>query len=371
MNVPLLDLRAQWSTLRDEARAAMDRVCDAQQFVLGPEVEALEEEIAGDCGVAHAVGVSSGSDALVASLMALGVGPGDEVVTTAFSFFATVGAIARLGARPVFVDIDPATFNLDTAAAVRALGPRTRAVLPVHLFGRCADLEPLVAAAAAQAIPLIEDAAQAIGATDPACRPAGAVGHAGCFSFFPSKNLGAFGDGGMVVTDNAGFADQVRLLRQHGSQPKYLHAVVGGNFRLDALQAAILRVKRRYLPGWSAARRRNAARYAERLADLRDVVVLPTDVPGHVYNQYVIRVPDRDRLRAALAAAGVGTEVYYPVPLPHQACFVSLGHRIGEFPAAEAAAAEVLALPIYPELTEAQQDYVAATIRRFFRPLTA
>lgn len=362
MKVPLLDLVAQWATIRDEVRPAMDRVCEAQRFVLGAEVEGIEREIAGLCGVGHGVGVSSGSDALLASLMALGVGPGDEVVTTAFSFFATAGAIARLGARPVFVDIDARTFNLDVAAAAAALGPRTRAVLPVHLFGRFAELGPLLEAG----VPVVEDAAQAIGARRDDGRVAGSLGLCGCFSFFPSKNLGAFGDGGMVVTDDAAFAARLRLLRQHGSEPRYVHTVVGGNFRLDALQAAVLRAKLPHLQAWTAARRRNAARYAERFAaaGLLDRVRLPEDVPGHVYNQYVIRVPDRDRVRAALLAEEIGTEIYYPTPLPFQPCFEALGYRQGDFPVAEAAAREVLALPIYPELSEAQQDHVVAALGR-------
>lgn len=366
MNVPLLDLQAQWLAIRDEVRVAIDRVCDAQRFVLGPEVEELEAAIAATCGVGHAVGVSSGSDALIASLMALGVGPGDEVVTTTFSFFATAGAIVRLGARPVFVDIDASTFNIDAAAAAAAVGPRTAAVLPVHLFGRFAELDPLLAPLVTRGVPVVEDAAQAIGATDARGRRSGAVGRCGCFSFFPSKNLGAFGDGGMIVTDDAALGDRLRLLRQHGSHPKYHHAIVGGNFRLDALQAAIVRVKLAYLDGWTAARRRNAAGYAERFADLAGLVRVPDDVPGHVYNQYVIRVPDRDGLRAALARAGVGTEIYYPVPLAHQECFRDLGYRPGDFPAAEEAAAAVLALPVHPELGPSQQDYVVETIRRFY-----
>jgi dTDP-4-amino-4,6-dideoxygalactose transaminase len=344
-------------------------VCDAQRFVLGPEVEACERAIAELAGVAHGVGVSSGSDALLASLVALGVGPGDEVVTTTFSFIATAEAIARVGARPVFVDVDPATLNIDAAAAVAALGPRTRAALPVDLFGRCADVDPLLDACAARGVPVVEDAAQAIGAVDARGRRAGSIGRCGCFSFFPSKNLGAFGDGGMVVTDDAELADRLRLLRQHGMRPKYVHATLGGNFRLDALQAAVVRAKAAHLGAWQAARRRNAEGYARRFAEagLLDVVRVPADVPGHVYNQYVVRVPDRDRLRAHLDAAGVGTEVYYPVPLALQPCFAELGHGPGDFPVAEAAAAEVLALPIFPELAPAQQDHVVASIRAFYR----
>ena len=370
MKVPLLDLPAQWATIRDEVSPVIERICASQRFVLGPEVEGLECEIAALCGVRAGVGVSSGSDALLVSLMALGVGPGDEVLTTAFSFFATVGAVLRLGATPVFVDIDAHTFNLNEDAAIAALGPRTKAVLPVHLFGRVAETGRLRAAAAARGVPVVEDAAQAIGATGAAGERAGGVGRCGCFSFFPSKNLGAFGDGGMVVTDDEAFAGRLKVLRQHGSEPRYIHSVVGGNFRLDALQAAVLRVKLRHLSGWSAARRRNAERYRAlfRDAGLDGTVGLPEDVPGHIYNQFVIRAPRRDALRVWTETQGIGTEIYYPVPLPHQPCLVELGHRTGQFPAAEAAAAEVLALPIYPELTEAQQGRVVGVIRDFYRP---
>lgn len=364
MEVPLLDLRAQYRALRPQIRAALDRVCDAQQFVLGPEVAALEAELAPLAGVRHAVAVSSGTDALLAALMAIGVGPDDEVVTTPYSFFATAGVIARLGARPVFADIDPATCNLDPAAALARITPRTRAVVPVHLFGRCAELDPLLAAGP----PVIEDAAQALGAHDGQGRPAGGSGRIGCFSFFPTKNLGAFGDGGLAVTSVDGLADTLRLLRAHGSRPKYHHHLVGGNFRLDAVQAAVLRVKLPHLPEWNRARRFHAALYRTLfdVAGLLDRVQPPADAPGHVYHQYVIRCPDRDGLRAHLARRGVGTEVYYPVPLHLQPCFRSLGHRPGDFPHAEAAAAESLALPVYPELAAAQQQYVVQAIADYY-----
>jgi dTDP-4-amino-4,6-dideoxygalactose transaminase len=369
MEVPLLDLKAQYATIRAEVRAAVDQVCDSQHFILGPEVAGLEDEAAAFAGVRHAVGMSSGTDALLAALMALEVGPGDEVVTTPYSFFATAGVVARLGARAVFVDIDPQTFNIDVDAAAAAIGPRTRAVVPVHLFGRCAELDSLVAAARAGGVAVVEDAAQAIGAFDARGRQAGTVGEMGCFSFFPSKNLGAFGDAGMAVTSDDNLGEALKMLRVHGSKPKYYHRIVGGNFRIDALQAAVLRVKLRYLPGWTAARRANAARYRELFAaaGLQGTVTVPHDVPGHIYNQFVIRCERRDELQAFLREARIGTEVYYPVPLHLQECFASWGYREGEFPHSEAAALDSLALPVYPELSSAQQEYVVETVRRFFQ----
>ena len=364
MTVPLLDLKAQYAPLREEIRAAIDRVCDSQQFILGPEVSALEEEVAAFSGVRFGVGMSSGTDALLVALMALDVRPGDEVVTTPYSFFATAGVVARLGARPVFVDIDPGTFNLDVRALRQAITPRTRAVIPVHLFGRCVDMGAVLDAAGP--VPVVEDAAQAIGARDDAGRIAGASGRMGCLSFFPSKNLGAFGDGGMVLTNDAATAERLRILRVHGSQPKYYHKVVGGNFRLDALQAAVLRVKLKHLAAWSRKRRENADRYRRLLAGVK-AVVLPSDAPGHIYNQFVVRVPRRPELQAHLSKAGIGTEVYYPVPLHRQECFAGLGYKEGDFPESERAARETLALPIYPELTEAQQTTVADAIAAFYR----
>ncbi len=368
MKVPLLDLKAQYSHIRDEIRAAIDRVCEAQQFILGREVAALEEAVATLCGARFAIGVSSGTDALLAALMAVGVGPGDEVITTPYSFFATAGVIVRLQARPVFVDIDPVSFNMDASAVQGQIGPRTRAIMPVHLFGRCAEMGPLETVAAAHHLAVIEDAAQAVGACDAGGRQAGTIGALGCFSFFPSKNLGAFGDAGMVITDDSEMAETLRVLRVHGSKPKYYHNLVGGNFRLDALQAAILRVKLPYLPAWSASRRQNAARYCRLFKDvgLDAEVTLPEDVPGHIYNQFVIRAPRRDELQAFLHQRGVGTEVYYPLPLHLQPCFRDLGYREGDFPHAERAARESLALPIYPELTEAQQRYVVEQIGAFY-----
>jgi dTDP-4-amino-4,6-dideoxygalactose transaminase len=369
MKVPLLDLKAQYAPLRAEIRAAMDRVCDSQHFILGPEVQSLEEELARFCGAKFAVGVSSGTDALLIALMALNIGPGDEVVTTSYSFFATAGTVARLGAKPVFVDIEADSFNLASARVEAKINAKTKAILPVHLFGRCADLDPLLAAGSKRGIPVIEDAAQAIGAVDDRKRQAGTVGAMGCFSFFPTKNLGAFGDGGLVTTNDPALAEQLRILRVHGSKPKYYHKVVGGNFRLDALQAAILRVKLPHLTAWSAARRRNADRYRSLFekAGLGSAATLPKDVPGHIYNQFVIRAAKRDALQAFLAEKGVGTEIYYPVPLHLQACFEALGSRKGDLPVSEAVAADSLALPIYPELTEEQQAYVVEQIAAFCR----
>lgn len=367
--VPLLDLKGQYRALKAELDEAVGRVVESQYFILGPEVAALEQEIAAYSGATHGIGMSSGTDALLAALMALEVGPGDEVVTSTFTFFATAGVIARLGARPVFVDIDPATFNLDPAAAASALGPRTRALIPVHLYGRMADMDALMAAAEARAVPVIEDAAQAIGASDAQGRRAGSIGQQGCFSFFPSKNLGGFGDGGMIVTSDTRVTERLRRLRMHGMEPKYYHAEVGGNFRLDALQAAVLRVKLPHLDGWSAARRRNADRYRELFAEVapQAPVVLPGDAPGHIYNQFVIRAERRDALQAFLKEQGIGTEIYYPVPLHLQECFADLGYRAGDLPHAEAAALEVLALPIYPELSDAQLVRVVDAIAEFYR----
>lgn len=363
MKQPLLDLKAQYETIREEVQEAVLRVCSSQQFILGPEVEELEREVAVHTGVRHAIGVSSGTDALLASLMALEIGPGHEVVTTAYSFFATAGVIARVGARPVLVDIDPDTFNMDPAQVAARMSPRTRAILPVHLFGRCMDLDPLLELAGREGVAVIEDAAQAFGAADARGRSAGAVGDLGCFSFYPSKNLGAFGDGGMVITDDEELARRLRMLRVHGEEPRYHHRLVGGNFRLDSLQAAVLRVKLKHVRAWGEARRENARRYREHLPGER--LVLPRDCPGHVYNQFVVRSPERDRLRAFLKDQGVGTEIYYPVPLHLQDCLRWLEHRPGDFPRAEEAARCSLALPVYPELTRAQQQYVCEQVRRF------
>jgi dTDP-4-amino-4,6-dideoxygalactose transaminase len=374
MAVPLLDLRAQYSSIRADVDAAITRVVESQHFILGPEVEGLEREVAAYCGVDHAIGLSSGTDALLIALMAHGIGPGDEVITTPFTFFASAGTVSRLGARPVFADIDPTSFNLAPGAVASALTEQTRAIMPVHLFGRCLELDAIVQLVDARGLPIIEDAAQAIGAVDGAGRQAGAIGNAGCFSFFPTKNLGGFGDGGMVVTNDAELADRIAVLRVHGMRPKYFHRMVGGNFRLDALQAAVLRVKLPHLDSWSAARRRNAQRYRTLFAEagLNDGRVrLPEDVPGHIYNQFVIRVDQRDALRDSLGAAGIGTEIYYPLPLHLQECFHDLGYAPGDFPHAEAAAREVLALPIFPELTEDDLAEVVRAVATFFERAAA
>jgi dTDP-4-amino-4,6-dideoxygalactose transaminase len=368
MKVPLLDLKDQYSTIRSEIREAIERVVESQQFILGPEVEGLEREIAALCNARFAVGVSSGTDALLAALMAIGTGPGDEVITTAYSFFATAGVIARLGARPVFVDIDPKTFNLDSSAVGQTITSRTKAVMPVHLFGQCAAMDPIMEIVKDKGINVVEDAAQAIGARDNKGRQAGRIGHMGCFSFFPSKNLGAFGDGGMVVTNDEKLADMVKVLRVHGAEKKYYHRIVGGNFRLDALQAAILRVKLKHLTGWTEMRRNCARRYRQLFQEkgLSKCASLPDDSPGHIYNQFVVRFADRDRLQAFLRQKGIETESYYPVPLHLQECFRDLGYKTGDFPRAEDAARESLALPIYAEITEEQQRYVVEKIAEFY-----
>ena len=363
--VPLLDLQAQYRPIRDELLAAITRVCDSQRFIMGAEVEALERELAEYLRVPEAIAVSSGTDALLASMMGLGIGPGDEVVTSTFSFFATAGCISRLGATPRLVDIDPATYNIDVSAVGAVLSPRTRAIVPVHLYGLCADMDALLAVAVEAGVPVIEDAAQAIGATYNG-RAAGSMGVAGCFSFFPSKNLGAFGDAGLITTTDRRLAEKIRLLRNHGAEPKYFHKRIGGNFRLDAIQAAVLRVKLPHLPTWTSMRRANAGRYARLFAEagLTDRVTLPVEPEGcfHIYNQFVVRVPDRNRVRAHLAEHGIATEIYYPVPFHLQECFAHLGHSRGDFPEAERAADSTLALPIYGELTETQQEAVVRTL---------
>jgi dTDP-4-amino-4,6-dideoxygalactose transaminase len=356
MRVPLLDLPRQLAPLRAEIDRAIARVIDSGHFILGPEVGALEAEVAQATGVRFAVGVSSGSDALLASLMALGIGAGDEVVTTALSFFATAGAIVRLGARPVFADVGD-DLLIDPADALRRVSPRTRAILPVDRFGLRADLERLSEAR----LPIVEDAAQAIGAPHLA---RGA--RAAALSFFPSKNLGALGDAGMVLTDDEHHASRLKLLRAHGSHPKYIHDLVGGNFRLDALHAAVLRVKLSRLEAATRARRDNAAFYRRELAGL-DGLRLPGDAPGHVWHHFVVRCARRDELRRHLAACGVESEVYYPLPLHRQPCFEALGQREGDCPRAERACREVLAIPVHPEIDEAQRAHVVSSLRSFFR----
>jgi dTDP-4-amino-4,6-dideoxygalactose transaminase len=368
MSVPLLDLDAQYRPLRDELLAAVTRVCDSQRFIMGPEIDALERELCALLGVKHAITVSSGTDALLLALMALGITAGDEVVTTTFSFFATAGAIVRVGATPVLVDIDPATFNIDPAQAAAAITPRTKAIMPVHLFGLGADMDPIMAAANRSGIPVIEDAAQAIGSTYRS-RPLGTIGAFGCFSFFPSKNLGAFGDAGLLTTEDDALAARATLLRTHGMKPKYYHHLVGANFRMDALQAAVLRVKAPHLAGWSGGRRANAARYRAlfRAAGLDTAITLPFEPSdrSHIFNQFVIRTPDRDGLKRHLDEQGIGNEIYYPVPFHMQPCFANLGYREGAFPHAERAARESLAIPVYGELAADQQETVVSAIGQF------
>ncbi len=366
IQVPLLDLQAQYRPIRDEILATITRVCDSQRFIMGPEIEGLERELAGLLEVKHAVGVSSGTDALVLAMMALGVGPGDEVITSTYSFFATAGSVARLGATPVFVDIDPVTYNIDPAAVAAAVTPRTKAVIPVHLYGQSADMDALRAAVPA-GVAVVEDACQSIGSRYKGA-PVGGLGTCGTFSFFPSKNLGAFGDGGLVTTQDDALAAMLRKMRVHGGERQYYHQVIGGNFRLDALQAAILRVKLPHLAGWTEGRRRNADRYRVLFAQrgLTDRVGLPVAREDcyHIYNQFIVRVPKRDAVKAFLEAQHVGTAIYYPVPFHQQECFAYLGYRAGQFPHAERAAAETLALPIFGELSEAQLDHVVDTVAR-------
>jgi dTDP-4-amino-4,6-dideoxygalactose transaminase len=378
-NVPLLDLKAQYATIKDEIRVALDRVIESQHFINGPEVEGLENEIAAYSQCAYGIGVSSGTDALLVALMALCLEEGDEVITTPYTFVATMTAAIRLGAKPVLVDIDPQTFNLDPNRVEQAVTSRTRAILPVHLFGQAAEMDPLLSISQKYGFPLVEDAAQAIGA-EYHTRRAGSMGSLGCFSFFPSKNLGGFGDGGMITANDPDLAQQVKLLRNHGQRPKYHCKVVSGNFRLDELQAAVLRVKLRHLDDWTGARQRNAQTYrrlfteAELMVESPDQldgwgVVVPQEAPDrrHIYNQFVIRSGRRDALKAHLAQSGIGTEIYYPVPMHVQESFAFLGYHAGDFPNSEKAAAQSLALPIYPELTEAMQVQVVETILDFYR----
>jgi dTDP-4-amino-4,6-dideoxygalactose transaminase len=385
-NVPLLDLKAQFAQIRAEVMPVIDQVCASQHFILGAHVHALEEELARYCGASAGIGVSSGTDALLLALMALGIGAGDEVITSPFTFFATAGTIARTGARPVFCDIDPLTFNLSPVAVQafiderctkqggqlvnRATGGRVKALMPVHLYGQSADMAPLMAMARQHGLRVIEDAAQAIGTAYTNGQRVGTFGDVGCFSFFPSKNLGAFGDAGLCTTNDAELAESMRVLRVHGGKPKYFHAVIGGNFRIDELQAAVLRVKLKYLDGWTQGRQRNAAYYDSAFADagLGEKLRTPTAIEGgrHIFNQYVVRVQRRDALKQRLTERSIGSEIYYPVPLHLQACFAYLDYRPGDFPHSERAAEETLALPIYPELEEAQLAHVVATILDFY-----
>ncbi len=368
--VPLLDLKAQHQTIRSEVLGALMRVVDSQHFVLGEEVSALEKEIAAYCRVKHAVGCASGSDALLLALMALRIGTGDKVLTTPYTFFATVSAICRVGATPVFADIEPDTFNLDVAkaAAVLAQHPEVRAIIPVHLFGACADMDALSSLAAERGICIIEDAAQSIG-SEYKGRRAGSMGDIGCLSFFPSKNLGAFGDGGMLTTSDDVLAERLRTLRIHGARKKYYHESVGLNSRLDALQAAVLRVKLPHLDDWTERRRQNADLYRRSIRELGVPVSVPVEKTyqnRHIYNQFVIVGQRRDELQAYVRAQGIGTEIYYPVPMHLQKCFSHLGYRAGDLPVSERLANESLALPVYPELAREDIEYICRTVKAFY-----
>jgi len=412
MKVTLLDLKAQYQKIKDEIKESMEEVLDSQYFILGPKVEALEKAVASYCGCKYGVGVSSGTDALLIALMVKGIGPGQGVITVPFTFFSTAGSVARVGARPFFVDIDPLTYNIDPDAIKKFIeaecnfdsgagtlvhktsGTRIRAIIPVHLYGQCAEMDRIMEIARGYSLVVIEDGAQAIGTEYPYTKSgepirAGSMGHFGCFSFFPSKNLGGFGDGGMVTTSDEEMAEKLKILRAHGSKPKYYHHLVGGNFRLDALQAAVLLVKLKYLDTWTNKRRQNAAYYSSLFQQSglveKGFVFPPRAVwesgsainpqsairnpklVGHIYNQYVVRAKRRDELRAYLGEHGVGTEIYYPLPLHLQSCFAELGYKAGDFPESEKAAAGTLALPIYPELEPVQQEYVVARVNSFYK----
>jgi dTDP-4-amino-4,6-dideoxygalactose transaminase len=390
MKVPLLDLKAQYSAIKADIDRVVAEVMESQHFILGPQVQECEKAIAGYSQCAHAIGASSGTDALLMCLMAEGIGAGDEVITTPYTFFATAGAISRVGARPVFVDIDPTSYNLDCSQVAAKVTSKTRALIPVHLYGQMADMDAVMAVADKHKLVVIEDAAQAIGA-EWRGRRAGSIGHYGCLSFFPSKNLGAAGDGGMVVTNDAKRAENLTRIRAHGSKPKYYHKVVGGNFRLDTLQAGIVEAKLKYLDGWTAKRQENAQRYdrlfaasglhiadssryaangsaaKEQANNGAPQLLLPKTVADrHIFNQYIVRTKRRDELKTFVQDKGVATEIYYPVPMHLQECFASLGYKEGSFPQSESAAKETLALPIYPELSDAQAEYVVQSVRDFF-----
>jgi len=377
MGVPLLDLKAHHEPLQKEIMDAVEQVFKSQAFILGPEIGKLEERVAAYCQAKYGIGVTSGTDALLIALMALGVGPGDEVITSPYSFFATAGVVARLGAKPVLVDIDPKTFNIDPSKISQAITPKSKAIIPVHLYGQCADMAPIMELAKRHKLSVIEDAAQAIGSEYRDGRRACSMGTVGCLSFFPSKNLGCLGDGGMVVTNDPDLAERIRILRVHGSQPKYYHKLIGGNFRLDTIQAAVLNVKLNYLDGWTKRRQENADRYQSLFQQSgliqKGKVRLPEPIYRnsgakhyHIYNQFVLRVERRDDLIAHLKQKGIGAEIYYPVPFHLQECFGYLGHKAGDFPESERAANETIAIPIYPELTMAQQTEVVEAVASFY-----
>ncbi len=368
IQVPLLDLKAQYATLRDEIRPVVDEIFESQWFIGGPHVGGLEEEVAAYVGAKHAVGVTSGTDALLLSMWALGVEPGDEVITSPYTFFATVGSMARLGVVPRFVDIDPTTYNLDVNQVAAVMNDKTKLIAPVHLYGQCVDMDALNKLACDAGISTLEDAAQAIGSRTPSGGKAGSLGHVACFSFFPSKNLGGAGDGGMITTNDGDLAHKMSVMRNHGMEPKYYHKMNGGNFRLDALQAGVLRVKLKHLDAWHEGRRKNAADYRRLFADrgLLDQVTLPHEIDGgyHIYNQFIIRVDPakRDPLVKYLHDHSIGAEIYYPVPCHLQECFSEWGYKVGDFPESERAALQTLAIPIYPELTDEQKEAVVDTI---------
>ncbi len=365
MQVPLLDLKAQYKTIRDEIKLAINDVCESQAFALGPAVAQFEENVAAYCGIKHAIGVSSGTDALLASLMALGIKPGDEVITTPFTFFATAGSVVRLGAKPVFVDVDPDSYNIDPAEIEPQITEKTRAIIPVHLFGQVTPMKPIMEVARRHNLVVIEDAAQAIGASQDDVK-AGNFGDCGCFSFYPTKNLGAFGDGGLVTTNNDELAEQIRALRDHGQEPRYFYHIVGGNFRLDGIQGAVLNVKLKCLDKWNEQRRQHAALY-DRLLSASPVKTPRIEANNLcIYHQYTIAAPKRDKLQQFLADHGIGSAIFYPKPLHLQDCFNDLGYSRGDMPAAEKLCDEVLSLPIYPELTPEQIEYIAHTILEFY-----
>ncbi|NOY84760.1 MAG: DegT/DnrJ/EryC1/StrS family aminotransferase [Nitrospirae bacterium] len=378
MKVPLLDLKAHHAPIKDEIFSVFEAVFKSQYFILGPEVKDLEAKIAAYCQTEFAVGVSSGTDALLLALMALDIGAGDEVITTPYTFFATAGVIARVGAKPIFVDIDPVTYNIDPEKIEAAITPRTKLIIPVHLYGQVANMASILDIAERHGLKVVEDAAQAIGAEDAEGKRAGCFGDMGCFSFFPSKNLGAMGDGGIISIKDATLADKVRKMRVHGGHPKYYHKMIGGNFRLDSIQAGIVGVKLKYLDGWTKRRQENARHYAELFEkraliqdgflSLPQAVYEKSNIPHyHIYNQFILRVKDRDALRAFLIKEEIGAEIYYPVPLHLQECFSDLSYKKGDFPESEKAAMETLALPIYPELNLKMQEFVVDTIDRFYR----
>lgn len=365
MPVPLIDIKRQYAPIRAEVDRAIKQVMDHGLFILGPEVKKLESEVAEYCHARHAIGVASGTDALMLALHACGVGPGDEIITSAFSFFASAGVITRLGGRPVFVDIDPRTYNIDPDLIEKAITPKTKVIMPIHLFGQCADMDPILEIASKHNLKVIEDAAQAIGSKYKD-RHAGTLGDAGCFSFFPTKNLGAAGDGGMVVTDDDGIADMVKILRVHGGRTEYFHEVVGYNSRLDTVQAAILSAKLPHLADWTEARRKNAAGYDEAFKDLP--LTIPAAMPWayHIYNQYTIAVNRRAEFIELLKSRQIGHKIYYPVPFHLQECFGDLDYGVGDLPQSEKAAESVISIPIFGEMTDAEQDEVIATVREFF-----